>query len=125
MGSRAKVATLLAEYYLTGDVAEAAAELEDMAEPGLQHFLVKRACATALDKHNREREMTSLLLSSLYSEVRLHRVQCTPSEETTFYCVLQCILSLKHDLAGLLLQVIARGCATSWKERTYTFCEVH
>ena len=67
---RVQVAHLLAEYYVTGDLAEAAAELEDMAEPELQHFLVKRAVATALDKHNREREMTSVLLSSLYSEVR-------------------------------------------------------
>lgn len=64
-----QVAHLLAEYFVTGDLAEAAAELEDMAEPELQHFLVKRAVATALDKHNREREMTSVLLSSLYSEV--------------------------------------------------------
>lgn len=64
-----QVATLLEEYYATGDLAEAAAELEDMAEPELQHFLVKRAVAMALDKHNREREMICLLLSSLYSEV--------------------------------------------------------
>lgn len=95
---RAKVATLLAEYYLTGDLAEAAAELEDMAEPGLVHFLVKRACATALDKHNREREMTCLLLSSLYSEVRLHGTQCTPSEGAKDLCVLLYVLSQANKL---------------------------
>ena len=68
------------EYYATGDLAEAAAELEDMAEPELQHFLVKRAVATALDKHNREREMTCLLLSSLYSEVRASKLQSRCNE---------------------------------------------
>lgn len=31
--------------------------------------MVKRALATALDKHDREREMTSVLLSTLYNEV--------------------------------------------------------
>jgi len=64
------VATLLEEYFSGGDLGEAAAELADMSEPELQHFLVKRAVTAALDKHNREREMTSVLLSSLYSEAR-------------------------------------------------------
>ena len=65
-----QVATLLEEYFSSGDLGEAAAELADMGEPELQHFFVKRAVTVALDKHNREREMTSVLLSSLYSEVR-------------------------------------------------------
>ena len=87
----------MAEYYLTGDLTEAAAELEDMAEPGLVHFLVKRACATALDKHNREREMTCLLLSSLYSEVRLHGTLAQseallPRGPKTFACCCTCSL---------------------------------
>ncbi len=67
-----QVATLLEEYFSSGDLGEAAAELADMGEPELQHFFVKRAVTAALDKHNREREMTSILLSSLYSEVRPH-----------------------------------------------------
>ena len=66
-----QVATLLEEYFSSGDLGEAAAELADMGEPELQHFLVKRAVTAALDKHNREREMTSVLLSSLYSEARV------------------------------------------------------
>ena len=68
-----QVATLLEEYFSSGDLGEAAAELADMGEPELQHFFVKRAVTAALDKHNREREMTSILLSSLYSEVRPHQ----------------------------------------------------
>jgi hypothetical protein len=38
---------------------------------------VKRALATALDKHDREREMTSVLLSTLYSEVGAAERGCT------------------------------------------------
>ena len=70
-GIACQVATLLEEYFSSGDLGEAAGELADMGEPELQHFFVKRAVTAALDKHNREREMTSVLLSSLYSEVRL------------------------------------------------------
>ncbi len=75
--SRRQVATLLAEYFSGGDLGEAAAELADMGEPELQHFLVKRAVTAALDKHNREREMTSVLLSSLYSEARISAAALT------------------------------------------------
>lgn len=33
------------------------------------HYFVKRLVTTALDKNNREREMASMLLSSLYANV--------------------------------------------------------
>ncbi len=34
------------------------------------HYFIKRLITTALDRNNREREMASMLLSSLYAEVR-------------------------------------------------------
>lgn len=34
------------------------------------HYFVKRLVTCALDKNNREREMASVLLSSLYANVR-------------------------------------------------------
>ena len=40
-------------------------------EPELEHLFVKKAVTLAMDRHNREREMTSVLLSSLYGEVRV------------------------------------------------------
>ena len=38
-------------------------------EPELEHVFVKKAVTLAMDRHDREREMTSVLLSSLYGEV--------------------------------------------------------
>ena len=43
---------------------------QELDHPEFGHYFVKRALATALDKHDREREMTSVLLSTLYNEVR-------------------------------------------------------
>ena len=42
---------------------------QELDHPEFGHYFVKRALATALDKHDREREMTSVLLSTLYNEV--------------------------------------------------------
>ncbi|KAL4436793.1 hypothetical protein ABPG75_003932 [Micractinium tetrahymenae] len=63
------VAMLLEEYYNSGDLNEAAVSLQELDHPEFGHYMVKRALATALDKHDREREMTSVLLSTLYNEV--------------------------------------------------------
>lgn len=43
---------------------------QELDHPEFGHYAVKRALATAFDKHDREREMTSVLLSTLYNEVR-------------------------------------------------------
>ncbi|PRW57868.1 programmed cell death 4-like isoform B [Chlorella sorokiniana] len=63
------VAMLLEEYYNSGDLNEAAVSLQELDHPEFGHYAVKRALATAFDKHAREREMTSVLLSTLYNEV--------------------------------------------------------
>ncbi len=41
---------------------------------------MKRALAVAFDKHAREREMTSVLLSTLYNEVRLMYDKCATTD---------------------------------------------
>ncbi len=38
-------------------------------EPELEHVFVKKVVTLAMDRHDREREMASVLLSSLYGEV--------------------------------------------------------
>lgn len=43
---------------------------QELDHPEFGHYFVKRALTTALDKHDREREMTAVLLSALYNEVR-------------------------------------------------------
>lgn len=62
-------ASVFDEYLTSGDVAEVVTSLHELDQPGLEHLFVKRALATAMDKHDREREMTSALLSTLYDEV--------------------------------------------------------
>ncbi|GAB4818113.1 hypothetical protein N2152v2_005159 [Parachlorella kessleri] len=63
------VSDLLTEYYSSGDINEAAVSLQELDHPEFAHYFVKRALTTALDKHDREREMTAVLLSALYNEV--------------------------------------------------------
>lgn len=60
----------------------ARARAQELQQPGLHHLFVKRLVGRALDRHNREREMASALLSSLYSQVRIAcrvAIQCPRS----------------------------------------------
>jgi len=63
------IAGLLAEYFNSGDINEAAVSLQELDHPEFGHYFVKKALMAALDRHEREREMTSVLLSTLYNEV--------------------------------------------------------
>jgi hypothetical protein len=69
LGCAVQVTDLIQEYFSSGDQAEALTALEEADEPELHHYFVKRLLTIALDKHDHEREMTSLLLSTMYSEV--------------------------------------------------------
>ena len=44
--------------------------VQELDEPEYNHFFVKRLVTRAMDKHNHEREMASILLSALHGEVR-------------------------------------------------------
>ena len=46
-----------------------ATSLEDLGEKDMLHYFVKRLLVLALDRKDREREMASVMLSSLYAEV--------------------------------------------------------
>eukprot|EP00891_Asterochloris_glomerata_P000321 jgi/Astpho2/321/Aster-02203 len=63
------VVALLEEYFNSGDVEEATSTLQELEEPDFHHYFVKKTCTLAMDKHGREREMASHLLSALYTEV--------------------------------------------------------
>ena len=52
--------------------------LQELDEPEYGHLFVKRAVTRALDKHNHEREMSSILLSALYGEVGLAQLPDLP-----------------------------------------------
>ncbi|KFM26575.1 Programmed cell death protein 4 [Auxenochlorella protothecoides] len=66
---KAGVTAALAEFYGTGDLTEVAACLRDLGSPQYGYWVVKRAVVGALDRHDREREMTSVLLAALHGEL--------------------------------------------------------
>ena len=68
-----KVASIVEEYFASGDVDEVATSLGDLGAPEMLHYFVKRLLVLALDRKDREREMASSLLSSLYAEVGLRQ----------------------------------------------------
>ncbi|GMH35363.1 hypothetical protein BSKO_03231 [Bryopsis sp. KO-2023] len=64
-----RVTSIIDEFYDNGDMNEAASLLYDLELPHFAQYFVKKAVTMALDRRDREREMTSVLLSSLYNEV--------------------------------------------------------
>ncbi|MCO5613445.1 hypothetical protein L7F22_067721 [Adiantum nelumboides] len=64
-----KVGQIVEEFFLTDNVAEAAADLRDLGSPMYHHYFVKKLISMSLDRHDREKEMAAVLLSSLYADV--------------------------------------------------------
>ncbi|CAL9057884.1 unnamed protein product [Musa banksii] len=62
-------ATIIEEYFTTGDVELAATELRDLGSDEYHHLFVKKLVSMAMDRHDKEKEMTSVLLSALYADV--------------------------------------------------------
>ena len=66
-----QVITIVEEYFASADIGEVSESLDDLGAPDLMHYFVKRLVMLSLDRKDREREMASVLLSSLYAEVRV------------------------------------------------------
>jgi hypothetical protein len=66
---KGKVGSIIEEYFATDDVAAAAADLADIGCPSYHHYFVKKLISMAMDRHDREKEMAAVLLSSLYADV--------------------------------------------------------
>jgi len=64
-----KVGSIIKEYFATDDVASVAADLADLGCPSYHHYFVKKLISMAMDRHDREKEMAAVLLSSLYADV--------------------------------------------------------
>ncbi|KAI3717816.1 hypothetical protein L1987_69668 [Smallanthus sonchifolius] len=64
-----KVASIIDEYFTTGDVDLAASELRELRSSEYHPYFIKRLVSMAMDRHDKEKEMASVLLSSLYSDV--------------------------------------------------------
>ncbi|OAY65343.1 Programmed cell death protein 4 [Ananas comosus] len=63
------VVMIIEEYFTTGDVELAATELRDLGSEEYHRYFVKRLVSMAMDRHDKEKEMASVLLSALYSDV--------------------------------------------------------
>ncbi|GBG58825.1 hypothetical protein CBR_g226 [Chara braunii] len=69
---KAKVVSIVEEYFVSDDIAEAAADLAEIGLPSYHYHFVKRVVSLAMDRKDREREMASVLLSALYADVIEH-----------------------------------------------------
>ncbi|KAG1358906.1 hypothetical protein COCNU_08G003520 [Cocos nucifera] len=63
------VVTIIEEYFTTGDVELAASDLKDLGADEYHHYFVKKLVSMAMDRHDKEKEMASVLLSALYADV--------------------------------------------------------
>lgn len=64
-----KVVSLIEEYFVSGDVASMATDLKNLGSPNYHHYFVKKLISAAMDHHDKEKEMASVLLSALYADV--------------------------------------------------------
>eukprot|EP00268_Persea_americana_P032785 TRINITY_DN3233_c0_g1_i1.p1 TRINITY_DN3233_c0_g1~~TRINITY_DN3233_c0_g1_i1.p1 ORF type:complete len:634 (+),score=181.69 TRINITY_DN3233_c0_g1_i1:269-1903(+) len=60
---------IIHEYFLSDDIPELIRSLEDLAAPELNPVFLKKLITLAMDRKNREKEMASVLLSALHTEI--------------------------------------------------------
>ncbi|KAM0949099.1 putative programmed cell death protein [Dioscorea sansibarensis] len=64
-----KATIIIEEYFTTDDIMSAANELKDLRQPSYHYYFVKKLVSMAMDRHDKEREMAAVLLSTIYVEV--------------------------------------------------------
>ncbi|KAL1203971.1 MA3 DOMAIN-CONTAINING TRANSLATION REGULATORY FACTOR 1 [Cardamine amara subsp. amara] len=65
------VVSIVEEYFSTGDVKVAASDLRELGSSEYHPYFTKRLVSMAMDRHDKEKEMASVLLSALYADVIL------------------------------------------------------
>lgn len=63
------VVSIIEEYFGTGDVEVAGADLRELGSSEYHPYFIKRLVSLAMDRHDKEKEMASVLLSALYADV--------------------------------------------------------
>lgn len=66
---KTEVMRIVEEYFDSTDIRNVADSLEELGLSEYVYYFVKKLITTALDRKNRERELASVLISSLYAEV--------------------------------------------------------
>nr|GME04785.1 programmed cell death protein 4 [Ipomoea batatas] len=64
-----KVTVILQEYFENDDISSTASELRELGMPCYDFYFVKKLVSMAMDRHDKEKEMAALLLSSLYVDL--------------------------------------------------------
>lgn len=63
------MASIIEEYFSTGDVDVAASDLIELGSSEYHPYFIKRLVSVSMDRHDKEKEMASVLLSALYTDV--------------------------------------------------------
>lgn len=66
---RKLVVPVIEEYFSTGDVSLVASELKSLGSDQFHNYFVKKLISMAMDRHDKEKEMASILLSALYADL--------------------------------------------------------
>uniref|UniRef100_A0A8I7BFG6 MI domain-containing protein n=1 Tax=Hordeum vulgare subsp. vulgare TaxID=112509 RepID=A0A8I7BFG6_HORVV len=66
---RKLVVPVIEEYYSTGDVELAVSELRSLGSDQFHNYFVKKLISMAMDRHDKEKEMSSILMSALYADL--------------------------------------------------------
>lgn len=64
-----KATVMVEEYFANDDVTSTANELREVGMPSYYFYFVKKLVSIAMDRRDKEKEMASILLSSLYGDV--------------------------------------------------------
>lgn len=63
------VVPIIEEYFTAGEVEQAASDLKDLGMDEFHQYFIKKLISMAMDRHAKEKEMASVLLSALYADV--------------------------------------------------------
>ncbi|XP_027335580.1 uncharacterized protein LOC113849693 isoform X1 [Abrus precatorius] len=63
------VVSIIEEYFSNGDVELTASDLRELGSSEYYPYFIKRLVSMAMDRHDKEKEMASVLLSALYADV--------------------------------------------------------
>ncbi|RZB56614.1 Programmed cell death protein 4 isoform B [Glycine soja] len=63
------VVSIIEEYFSNGDVELASSDLRELGSSEYYPYFIKRLVSMAMDRHDKEKEMASVLLSALYADV--------------------------------------------------------
>uniref|UniRef100_A0A7N0RFD0 MI domain-containing protein n=1 Tax=Kalanchoe fedtschenkoi TaxID=63787 RepID=A0A7N0RFD0_KALFE len=63
------VVSVIEEYFRNDDIGAAASDLRELGSSEYHPYFVKKLISMAMDRHDREKEMASVLLSALYADV--------------------------------------------------------